>query len=71
MTKRSTTTNLVVYSNYINENLRNQKQIDAIHTDMSAVFDKVAHKILLQKLNGLDVIENALKWIESFLVVKQ
>ena len=68
MPKRSTTSNLAVYSNYINKNLKNKKQIDAIYTDMRAAFDKVDHEILINKFKKLGIVGSALKWIESFLI---
>lgn len=67
MPRRSTCSNLAIYSKYINNNLKLKNQIDSVYTDMRAAFDKVDHDILLQKLERIGVIGNMLKWVESFL----
>ena len=68
MPMRSTMSNLAVYSQFINKKLKNQKQVDAIYTDMRAAYDKDDHKILLKKLQKMGIVGNALKWVESFLI---
>lgn len=59
----STTTNLVQFVNFVLEAMPGQ--VDAIYTDLA--FDKVDHKLLLQKLNVMGVGGTLLKWLESYL----
>lgn len=40
---------------------------DCIFLDFAKAFDKVCHKLLLYKLNQLNLDTNILKWIECFL----
>jgi hypothetical protein len=50
---KSTLTNLLLYESYIVENLNQGHQVDSIYTDFAKAFDKVPHRILLQKLNAI------------------
>lgn len=59
--------NLAEYVNFLSTNLANGGQIDAIYTDFAKAFDKVAHIILLRKLDQFP-INNCIKaWIYSYL----
>lgn len=49
--KKSTTTNLCNITQYIAESLDKGYQVDVIYTDYAKAFDKVSHKILLNKLS--------------------
>ena len=64
---RSTTTNLVTYSNYILEKLEDGFQIDSVYTDFSKAFDKVDHGLLIYKLKRLGIKGNLITWLESYL----
>jgi hypothetical protein len=64
---RSTVTNLIEFTSYILNNMENGVQIDAIYTDFSKAFDKVNHRLLLQKLSAIGFGGNFLKWIASYL----
>lgn len=66
--KRSTTTNLLVYHQYLIESLEGGYQVDSIYTDYSKAFDRVSHCLLLKKLELMGINDVALKWLESFLV---
>ncbi|KXJ69748.1 hypothetical protein RP20_CCG025952 [Aedes albopictus] len=44
------------------------KQVDAVYIDLKAAFDKVDHRILLQKLLKLGVSSNLVDWFKSYLV---
>ena len=49
MQGRSTTSNLVVFSNYLYNVLSQKGQVDVIYTDFSKAFDKLDHGLLLEK----------------------
>ncbi|KAL1446566.1 hypothetical protein WDU94_013911 [Cyamophila willieti] len=67
MSRRSTSTNLVSFSEYITSVLDSRGgQIDVIYTDFSKCFDKIHHNILISKLEAIGITGNLLKWIESF-----
>ena len=53
MPKRSTNTNLVLYTSFIAKSLQKGHQIDAIYTDFSAAFDKINHRIAIAKFARL------------------
>lgn len=67
VSSRSTLTNLTVYVNYINTALTNRKQVDSVYTDFSKAFDKVCHKILINKLVKMGIRGNLLAWLISYL----
>lgn len=71
MSKRSTTSNLAIYSTYIADNLKTKCQVDSIYTDMRSAFDRVNHDILISKLQRVRVVGSALKWVKSFLKDRQ
>ena len=64
----STTTNLAVFSNFVNSNLNSNIQTDVIYTDFSKAFDKVNHSILMDKLKNFGFNDNLLLWFRSYLV---
>ena len=49
------------------ECLENGGQINAIYSDFEKAFDKVPHRLLLQKLRFYTLNENVINWIKSFL----
>lgn len=65
--KRSTMTNLVLYTDSIIREMEQGYQTDAIYTDFSAAFDKINHQIAVAKLSHLGIHGNFLKWMESYL----
>lgn len=65
--KRSTVTNLMAYTDKLQQCLEEGGQVDVIYTDFSKAFDKVNHQLLLNKLDSLGVGGSALKWFESYL----
>jgi hypothetical protein len=48
-------------------NTENNYMTGILMTDLSSAFDTVDHKILLQKMNYMGVVDNNLKWFESYL----
>lgn len=64
--KRSTTTNLVSFTQYITNALESGDQVDVIYTDFSKCFDKINHKLLLAKLKAIGIDGSLLKWLDSF-----
>lgn len=65
--RRSTVTNLSVYTSYIRNEMANKRQIDAIYTDFQKAFDRVDHKLLIFKLNKIGFNGNILNWLSSYL----
>lgn len=65
---RSTTTNLMELTSYINSSFYNSQQTDVIYTDFSKAFDKVNHELLFVKLSAIGFTDNFLKWIKSYIM---
>lgn len=64
---RSTVSNLVSFSNYINNALENKQQIDVMYADFSKAYDKVIHSLLISKIQSIGISNPLLKWMHSFL----
>lgn len=64
---RSTSTNLVTFTETLVNAVDKNKQIDAIYTDFSKAFDSVPHEILVSKLRAYGFTGNFLEWINSYL----
>lgn len=67
MKMRSTCTNLVLFASDLVETVDRGSQVDAVYTDFSKAFDKVNHKILLDKLYLFGITDNILDWCRSYL----
>lgn len=67
MRRRSTTSNLSLFSNYILCQMENGGQVDVIYTDFEKAFDRVDHDILLRKLQHLGIHGDLLRWVRSYL----
>ena len=65
--RRSTTSNLAVFQDFLTRNVESGYQIDVIYTDMAKAFDSISHKLLLNKLESLGVTGAYLNWIRSYL----
>lgn len=65
---RSTTTNLLTFTNFCYDCFEKKSQVDSIYLDLSKAFDKVSHKILIAKLEKMGFHSLILKWIESYLM---
>lgn len=64
---RSTSTNLIVYEDYLLNALENGFQVDSIYTDFSKAFDKVNHALLTRKLGSFGIGGMVLEWLKSYL----
>ena len=53
------------------ECLESGGQINAIYSDFEKAFDKVPHRLLLQKLKHYTLNENVINWIKSFLCYRK
>lgn len=64
---KSTTTNLLTFTEYLQDNLDNRIQVDTIYTDYSKAFDKVDHSTLLNKLLKIGIHGNLYRWLSSYI----
>lgn len=67
MKKRSTVSNLAVFTEYISKSMDKRIQVDAIYTDFSKAFDKIDHILLLSKLLALGIHGDLYRWLVSYL----
>ena len=65
--RRSTVTNLSVYTSYLRTEMAKRRQIDVIYTDFQKAFDRVDHKLLIFKLRKIGIEGAILDWISSYL----
>lgn len=64
---RSTSSNLVIFTNYVRNVMESGFQVDCIYTDFSKAFDRVQHDVLIAKLSKLGIHSTLLKWLSSYL----
>lgn len=67
MNGRSTVTNLVCKTQFINEILDQGGQVDVIYTDFSKAFDRLDHALLLSKLDSVGLSNEFVKLMKSYL----
>lgn len=65
--RRSTTTNLMTFVNYLFENMDRRVQVDAVYTDFQRAFDKVDHTLLMEKIAFNGIRGNLLRWFASYI----
>lgn len=65
--RRSTTTNLLIFSSYLFDNVDNRVQVDAVYTDFRKAFDKVDHELLLNRIAYNGIRGNLLRWFTSYI----
>lgn len=67
MRKRSTSSNLTEFSQYVHKSINGATQVDVLYTDFSKAFDTLNHEKLLRKLNDFNIPSNLINWIKSYL----
>ncbi|XP_055603989.1 uncharacterized protein LOC129752227 [Uranotaenia lowii] len=65
--QRSTVTNLMCYVSSLSDCMEKGCQVDSIYIDFAKAFDRVPHKILIEKLDRIGFPDWALDWIASYL----
>ena len=65
--KKSTSTNLVAYLDYLTKNLDEGQPVDVLYLDFSKAFDKVPHQRLIQKLKTYNFSKELIAWIAKWL----
>ena len=71
MRGRSTCTNLLEFVNLSVGKIEEGNQIDVIYTDISKAFDRLIHRVLLNKLFRFGVHSSMLAWIQSYLSARE
>ena len=69
--KKSTSTNLVAYLEYVTKKLDEGQPVDVLYLDFSKAFDKVPHGRLVQKLKTYNLSNKLIAWIEAWLQNRQ
>lgn len=64
---KSTSTNLVLFNDYLFSHLDLNIQVDVVYTDFTKAFDRVDHAILIRKLSEYGISEPLLNWLSSYL----
>lgn len=64
---RSTTTNLIICSDFLSEFMSQRSQVDVIYTDYSKCFDRIDHDILSRKLLSMGIRGNLYRWFTSYV----
>lgn len=65
--RRSTATNLTVFTNDLFESMDRRLQVHAVYTDFKKAFDKIDHKLLLDKIAFNGIRGNLLRWFISYV----
>lgn len=64
---RSTTSNLILCSDYLSEHMSKPSQVDVVYTDYSKCFDSIDHLLLLRKLQCVGIRGNLYRWFTSYV----
>lgn len=67
MEKRSTVTNLAIFTQFITESMDKGNKVDTIFLDFQKAFDQMDHFILLEKLDRFGFSNNLLWLFKSYL----
>ena len=70
MDHRSTTTNLIIFSQFVSQKLDQHCQVDVTYTDFAKAFDRIDHKIILEKLLSFGFSEKLLLVLQSFFTLR-
>lgn len=68
---RSTSTNLLEFTNYTLNAMDNGNYVEALYTDFSKAFDRIDISMLLFKLEKIGFDKPSLNWIQSYLTNRQ
>lgn len=68
---RSTTTNLVAFTETLVQAVDANKQFDVIYTDFSKAFDVMSHSVLIYKLSAYGITGPLLEWLKSYLMGRE
>lgn len=64
---RSTTTNLILFNEFITSSMDDGMQVDVVYTDYSKAFDRIDHNILIRKLQHMGIHGDLLRWFSSYI----
>lgn len=64
---KSTVSNLIVFTEFVSENMDSHNQVDAIYTDYSKAFDRIDHELLLRKLFAAGIRGDLFRWFSSYV----
>ena len=64
---KSCISNLLVYTSQLFESIDNRLQVDAVYTDFQKAFDKVDHRLLLNKIAYNGIRGDLLRWFASYI----
>lgn len=67
MENRSTTSNLLSFTQYVVDVLDQQGQVDVVYTDFSKAFDRICHSIVLDKLYSFGFSQSLITFFTSYL----
>ena len=67
MAKRSTTTNLMTFVTDVLRTMESRCQVDAVYVDFAKAFDRVPHRLAIEKMRRLGLPEWILAWLHSYL----
>lgn len=65
--RRSTVTNLMIFTGDLFKNMDKGTAVDAVYTDFRKAFDKVDHELLLKKIAYNGIRGNLLRWFASYI----
>ncbi|KAJ8723720.1 hypothetical protein PYW07_007700 [Mythimna separata] len=65
--RRSTASNLVLSNELITAGMDDRCQVDVIYTDYSKCFDRIDHRVLLQKLLSAGIHGDLFRWFSSYI----
>lgn len=65
---RSTSTNLVLFTQFVAESIDAGLQVDTVFTDFSKAFDQIDHGIILDKLRSVGMSTSLLSLMSSYLM---
>lgn len=71
ISKRSTISNLTIFTQYISDHIDKLGQVDVVYTDFSKAFDKINHRLLLNKLRTFGFSDSLILFFSSYLIERE